>query len=502
MKSEAERRYSFSRVFDKVDRSFIPVLRRKVITNARRRDLAAASFQTGLAISAIKDLHGMADCHKRAPPTKRARVAVESSNAPASFGASAVADSVVGESAAEACAKARHKFRQQHTLVNEHSAPSPSAAGFPHLLVGVESSKQSINATVFDDLQHRKVLRNENIAVSLTAAGTSWAEDIEEGAEIGESAEAATSELSSRVEVDSGIDNARVAQAERQEGDFEAMGTMSHVHNQSPAWNCPARIIRCEAVLRARSGRILIVLDRICDAHNVAAALRTAEALGVQHVWSVGPTLGYRKRGRRHDLRRPVDIASVAKGSDAWLSLRFFETPAECIAALSSDGWTVWVTGDGENSLSLARADRPKDINADEKIAVVIGRETDGVCEDFANASSRRVFLPLSGFTTSLNLSVATGLILQRLFDWFPHFRGDLSHAEKAAVRACWRDQIANNKTARCRLGRWIDHPEHVPQTFTNAATARITSSSWAPKDMRCRDSATQRAALESGRKI
>lgn len=246
---------------------------------------------------------------------------------------------------------------------------------------------------------------------------------------------------------------------------------------------CPERVVRSEAVLRARTGRILVVLDRVCDPHNIAAAVRTVEALGVQNVWIVAGTLGEKKRRGK----RTRDVACIARGSDAWLSLRHFERPADCVAALVAEHWTVWIAADGERALSLASPSKPDGLDV-AKLAVVIGREADGVCDDFARVADRRCLVPLHGFTTSLNLSVATGLILQRLFDWFPHFRGDLSTDEKAAVRSDWRNVVARTAAARDKCAPWLDHPELIP---TEEGGPSLSSGSWAPNSIRQREQAT-----------
>ncbi|KAJ8614421.1 hypothetical protein CTAYLR_000749 [Chrysophaeum taylorii] len=227
--------------------------------------------------------------------------------------------------------------------------------------------------------------------------------------------------------------------------------------------------------------------------------------MGVQHVWSVAGTLGEKLRGRRpRDVRSLVasfaptgsQIAAIGKGADAWLSLRSFETPGECVAALRAENWTIWVAADDEDALSLASSRRPNDVGGDRKLAIVIGRESDGICAEFAEAAERRVCLPLGGFTTSLNLSVATALIVQRLFDWFPHFRGDLSPDEKAALRLSWRDHLAKNTTARERLAPWIEHPELVPTHATaHYGDARVSSGSWAPRRVREREAAVLESA-------
>ena len=261
---------------------------------------------------------------------------------------------------------------------------------------------------------------------------------------------------------------------------------------ESLAEACPGRVMRCEKVLRGRTGRVLLVLDRISDPHNEAAAHRTAEALGVQHVWSVAPILASKKK-------RPAkrDAKSVAKGADGWLSLRRFETPSDCVSALRGDGWEIWCASDGPGSIPLSGS-VPDCVAGAPKVAIVIGREADGVDAAFLDAAAQRTYVEMRGFTTSLNLSVATALILQRVFEWFPHWVGDLDESERDALRESWRHVIAKNDTAKRKLDKWLEAPDTIPDakhaaTATGDEDATVACGSWAPKKVQAQERAVVR---------
>eukprot|EP00957_Ditylum_brightwellii_P204430 15339216-Ditylum_brightwellii.AAC.1 len=50
------------------------------------------------------------------------------------------------------------------------------------------------------------------------------------------------------------------------------------------------RILRkAESALQNRTSRLIIVVERCTNDHNYSAILRTAEALGVQHVYIIAP---------------------------------------------------------------------------------------------------------------------------------------------------------------------------------------------------------------------
>ncbi len=207
----------------------------------------------------------------------------------------------------------------------------------------------------------------------------------------------------------------------------------------------PRRLRRAEAVLAQRTGRLMVVLERCADEHNRQAVLRTAEAFGVQNVALVdAPGLSGGKLSQ-----------GVTRGAAAWLDLRRYRDPAECMAALQAEGWTVWVTElapGAEAALPGRLAPLP------EKLALVFGREVDGVSAEAIAAAERRLYLPLAGFTESFNLSVSAALLLQRLFDACPEMRGDLSEAQRAALRAVWYPKLAGHKNPR-RFDPWLAVP-------------------------------------------
>ena len=215
----------------------------------------------------------------------------------------------------------------------------------------------------------------------------------------------------------------------------------------SPDPPAPRRLQRAEAVLARRTDRIVLVLEQAWNDENVQATLRTAEAFGVQHVWSV-----------QHPHMRRRAQRSVTRGSEQWLSPRTFETSAECLAALRDAGCAVWVS-------DLAREAEPLASTADvgplpERVALVIGREVGGASAAFLEGADRRLYLPMHGFTESFNLSVAAALLLQRLFDAEPGLRGGTDSGWRATLRAEWYERLAGeDPEKRERFSRWLASP-------------------------------------------
>ena len=75
----------------------------------------------------------------------------------------------------------------------------------------------------------------------------------------------------------------------------------------------PRRLLRAERVLANRTERFVLVLECAHDARNEQAVLRTAEALGLQHVWIVVSPME-----KNHGVAK-----SVVRGSTLWLTIRY-----------------------------------------------------------------------------------------------------------------------------------------------------------------------------------
>lgn len=79
------------------------------------------------------------------------------------------------------------------------------------------------------------------------------------------------------------------------------------------------------------------------------------------------------------------------------------------------------------------------------RVAIVMGRESDGVSEAMKRLADKRVFLPMWGFTESLNLSVATALVLDRLLNMLGPERFGLPADMHRDSRRSWLPCIAKS---------------------------------------------------------
>jgi tRNA (guanosine-2'-O-)-methyltransferase len=179
---------------------------------------------------------------------------------------------------------------------------------------------------------------------------------------------------------------------------------------------------RIEEILTQRTRTLTVVLDRLEDSFNMAAVLRTSESMGLQEV---------------HILENPdvpfVPHTKVTQGCDKWLDIHRYRSFAPCRDALKARGFAIWASGIREGGRSLYS------LKFDQKIALVFGNERRGVATEILDAADGVFWIPMRGFTQSLNISAAVSASLTRAVAWRDEHlgkSGDLSAEELTELRA------------------------------------------------------------------
>jgi tRNA G18 (ribose-2'-O)-methylase SpoU len=242
------------------------------------------------------------------------------------------------------------------------------------------------------------------------------------------------------------------------------------------------RLIRkAEAVIQGRTSSVTLVVERCTNDHNYSAILRTAEALGIQHVWIIDPPAwtdidgdgidgiddkdgndnDNANRNRTGLKLTPEEIEQrqmhrlFAQNATEWLTLREFANTTECVAALKESGHEIWVTDLSQEAVpltpeSLQQVDAgSSDRNCwplPSKLAIVFGTEAVGCSQELLDKADLRVYLPLRGFADSLNLSVATALVIHHLFVLEPSLMGSMSEPERKELRTAWFSKLARQR--------------------------------------------------------
>jgi 23S rRNA (guanosine2251-2'-O)-methyltransferase len=150
-----------------------------------------------------------------------------------------------------------------------------------------------------------------------------------------------------------------------------------------------------EVLDKAGDAPLVLVLDGVTDPHNLGACMRTADAAGVCCV--VAP------RDRAAGLS-PV-VRKVAAGAAETVPLIQVTNLARTLRWLKERG--VWIVGTDDQAPTSLHAAKLTGA-----LAVVMGAEGDGMRRLTREHCDLLVNIPMLGVVESLNVSVATGVML------------------------------------------------------------------------------------------
>ncbi len=155
------------------------------------------------------------------------------------------------------------------------------------------------------------------------------------------------------------------------------------------------RMSRLEQVLRRRQPDLTVVVENVHDPHNVSAVLRSCDAAGVVEVQLIYAGTEFPDIGKKSS-------ASAKK----WIELRRFTSIEKCYDTLHQEGFQILATRLQNNALSLYEVDLTQ------KVAIVVGNEHEGVSPEATLRADGILLIPMYGMIESLNVSVATAVIL------------------------------------------------------------------------------------------
>jgi 23S rRNA (guanosine2251-2'-O)-methyltransferase len=142
---------------------------------------------------------------------------------------------------------------------------------------------------------------------------------------------------------------------------------------------------------------LILVLDRITDVRNFGAIARNAECLGVDAI--VIPSHGAAQVNG--------DAVKTSAGALNRIPVCREHNLKETLDYLHNSGIRiVSCTEKSEHSLE------EKDVDLTGPLAIVMGSEEDGISPEYLKRSDLRIRIPMVGKISSLNVSVASGIML------------------------------------------------------------------------------------------
>lgn len=144
--------------------------------------------------------------------------------------------------------------------------------------------------------------------------------------------------------------------------------------------------------------KLVVVLDGIEDPHNLGAIIRTAHAAGADAIMIP----------ERRAVGLTETVAKSAAGAMEYLPVARVTNISRTLEQLKDQGF--WIYGIDERG-----TEEYFDVEWTPKAAIVLGAEGKGLHELVRKKCDVLVRIPMAGQIASLNVSVASGVVL---FDW------------------------------------------------------------------------------------
>ncbi len=140
---------------------------------------------------------------------------------------------------------------------------------------------------------------------------------------------------------------------------------------------------------------LILVLDRITDVRNFGAIARTAECAGVNAI--VLP--------KRESAQINGDAIKTSAGALNRVAVSKVDNLTDCVMFLQASGLQIVACTEKTDSTIY-------DANYSSPTAIVMGNEEKGISNQILKIADAKAKIPMLGEISSLNVSVATGVIL------------------------------------------------------------------------------------------
>ncbi|WP_461832139.1 tRNA (guanosine(18)-2'-O)-methyltransferase TrmH [Aquifex sp.] len=155
------------------------------------------------------------------------------------------------------------------------------------------------------------------------------------------------------------------------------------------------RLRRLKDVLEKRQKDLIVFVDNVKNEHNFSAIIRTCDAVGVLYIYY------YHAEGKKAKINE-----GITQGSHKWVFIEKVDNPINKVREFKEKGFQIVATWISRDSVDFRSVDYTK------PTVIIVGNELQGVSPELAELADKKIVIPMFGMAQSLNVSVATGIIL------------------------------------------------------------------------------------------
>ena len=156
----------------------------------------------------------------------------------------------------------------------------------------------------------------------------------------------------------------------------------------------PERFQKIKRTLHLRQPDLSVLTEQLHKPRNIAALLRTCDAVGIHELNMVWPWDKHR------------NYSGTAMGSDRWVDIVRHESMNSAIDGLHSKHYKIYAAHLSDQAIDYRKVDYTI------PCAILLGNEKHGVNPETAEKVDEHIIIPMMGMVESYNVSVAAAIIL------------------------------------------------------------------------------------------
>jgi tRNA (guanosine-2'-O-)-methyltransferase len=148
------------------------------------------------------------------------------------------------------------------------------------------------------------------------------------------------------------------------------------------------------AMLQKRQPDLTILAEDVHKPHNLSAMLRSSDAVGIGTVHATNPTGGI------------ATFNETSASAEKWVKVQVYRDIETAVTAVKTLDMQLFAAHFSDKALDY------RDVDYTKPTCILFGNEKWGVSEKAAELADAHVIIPMLGMVSSLNVSVATAIIL------------------------------------------------------------------------------------------
>lgn len=207
--------------------------------------------------------------------------------------------------------------------------------------------------------------------------------------------------------------------------------------------NSDKRQEKIDKTLFFKQPTLQLFLENIHDSHNLSAIVRSCDAVGVLELYYTHP---HNNHFRTHK--------TITQGAHRWVNRFKINEKDKCqfLKQKQAEGFQVIATHLDEHAVSFREVDYTL------PTILIVGNEKEGVSKELIKIADKTIVIPMQGMVQSLNVSVATALVLyeaQRQRESKGMYESpQLSNRQREEIKKSWiyRDTVARRSRGKIHL--------------------------------------------------